>query len=372
MQLPEFEGKRLFRRHGIPVPRGVLWPELPETPDGFVVKAQIAEGGRGKRGGIRFAATAPAAAAAAEALLGSVIGGHRVDEVYVEERLDIAAELYLSVVLDRGRCCYAILAAPRGGVDVEARAVEGLVRLPLDPLSAPGAAQLDRTVAALGLSGATADAARALVASLTRLVLAEDAQLAEINPLALTEQGALVAADARVVLDPNAAFRHPEWRGWSLPPEGSDVERAIAATGSVAVEVDPAGDILAVVSGAGLMMATLDMLVAGGGRPRLMIDLGGVVLAGAERIVPVLRAATKLAPKATFFNAYFQTALCDHFARALADAHAELPLTGAVVVRLKGRNDGAARRILEPLGFTVMSDLEPALAATLAAARSRA
>jgi succinyl-CoA synthetase beta subunit len=136
----------------------------------------------------------------------------------------------------------------------------------------------------------------------------------------------------------------------------------------VGVEIDPAGTIVGVVSGAGLMMATLDLLVAGGCRPRLMIDLGGVVLGPSEGMVPLFETLGSLMPKATFINVYFQTALCDDFARALATAYAKAPFPGRVVMRLKGRNEGAARAILKPFGFQIHGDLRSALEATLAAA----
>jgi succinyl-CoA synthetase beta subunit len=367
MRLLEFEGKRLFARHGIAVPDGVLWPDLPVSPTGFVVKAQVPEGGRGKAGAIRFAESADAVAEAAEGLRKATVGGHRVDRVYVEERLDIARELYLAVAVDRDRRCHSLLAAAEGGVEVESLPPERIHRRPVDPLRGVTPGDLERLIAALALPATAADAAAAIVAALYALVLAEDASLAEINPLALTAAGRLIAADAKVILDGNAAFRHPEWRDLAAPGEGSTVERAISTAGSVGVEVDPEGDIVGVVSGAGLMMASLDMLVAGGGRVRLMIDLGGVVLAGPERMVPVLRTVGGLSPKVTFINAYFQTARCDGFARALAEAYARVPFAGRVIVRLKGRNDAAARAILEPLGFTILADLEPALAAVLAA-----
>lgn len=370
MRLLEFQGKMLFARHGIPVPNGALWPDRPGEAESFVVKAQTPEGGRARRGGIRVAASPEEASKAAGTLCGSHVGECRVDRVYVEERLDIVRELYLAVALDRDHRCYSILASPDGGVDIESVSAERLLRRPVDPLSGPSADDLRQVVQFLGVTGVTAETATVVIAALHHLVVAEDAQLVEINPLAVTGRGDLVAADAKVVLDANAAFRHPDWRELAVPHEGTELERTISAAGAVPVEVDRGGDIVGVVSGAGLMMATLDMIAEAGGRPRLMVDLGGVVLGGEEGMVAVFRALGGLSSRATFINAYLQTALCDNFARALVAAYSAAPFSGRVVVRLKGRNGDVAREILKPLGFDVHSELEPALAATLAAVRA--
>lgn len=368
MQLLEVDGKVLLRRHGIAVPRGALWPELPSGVEACVVKAQIAAGKRGKRGGIRFASSPQEASAIAHELAELSIGEHKVAGVYVEERLDIERELYLAVALDRDARCHCILASPDGGMEIEAVPANRLLRLPIDPQLGLRPFQSRRAARFLDLPPAQVDAAMRLVAALHQLALAEDADLAEINPLVLTRSGALVAADAKVSLDPNAAFRHPDRKEFCSPPAGSDFEQAVAAAGSVAIDVDPAGTVVGVVSGAGLMMATLDLLTDRGIRPRSMIDLGGVVLGGAKGLVPVFRAVAGLEPRVTFINAYLQTALCDELARGFAEAHEAAPLRGRVILRLKGRNDDDARALLAPLGFEIHQDLSPALAAVATAA----
>jgi succinyl-CoA synthetase beta subunit len=366
MRLLEHQGKKLLARYGVPLPRGALWPKLPPGVEDLVVKIQVPEGGRGKGGGVRFAASPGQAGDAARQLLDEWFGGTEGGCVYLEERLEIAEELYLAVSLDRDHRCYSILASRQGGVEVESVAAEDLLRLPVPVLSGLANEALGQVIAFLGLCGATAEAAAWIIPALHDLALTEDTELVEINPLVVTPEGALVAADAKVVLDPNAAFRHPGWRDYQSTAPGSAVERTIAEAGGVAVEIDPAGDIVAAVSGAGLMMATLDMIVAGGGRPRLMIDLGGIVLGSSEAMVPLFSSVSALSPKATFINAYMQTALCDDFARALAAAYSAAPFAGRLVVRLKGRHDEAAREILSPFGFEIHRDLAPALAATLA------
>jgi succinyl-CoA synthetase beta subunit len=364
MRLLEHQGKALFRRYGIPVPVGAVWPDLPDGAGPLVVKAQVPAGGRGKRGGIRIAGSRDEAAIEADSLIGTTLGEHRIDQVYVEERLDVARQCYLAVTVDRDLRRHVVLASAAGGIDVESAARDRLLRLPVDPLAGLTEGDVARAAAFLG---AGADPAAAIVRALYGLAVAEDAELAEINPLVATGDGDWVAADAKVILDASAAFRHPEWRDLALAPEGSDAERAIGGAGAVAVEVNAGGRIVGVVSGAGLMMATLDLIAEAGVPPRMMIDLGGVVLAGPVHMVPVFEAIGRLGAPVTFINAYMQTALCDHFAQALAEAFARSPFGGRVVIRLKGRRDAAAADILAPLGFQVHRDFAPALAAAIIA-----
>src|SRR5579875_131223 len=365
MQIYEFEGKRLFAAHGIPVPRGAVWPEFPAGVERYVAKAQVRSGGRGKRGGIRFIDGKAALATAVTALSGRSFDGDTVGCVYVEERLEIASEFYLAVAIAREARCRIILASPSGGVDIEAVPPDRLLKLPINPLLGLRPFMTRRIVDFLAVPTRTAAALAEIVSRLVALAAREDAELAEINPLVLTTDGKLIAVDAKVRLDGNARFRHPEWQAYGRTA-GTPFEAAIEAAGSVAIEVDPAGDMIAVMSGAGLMMATLDLLTAQGQRVRAVIDLGGVVLRGAEGLTPVFRAVAALRPKLTFINAYLQTALCDELARGIAEAYAAAPFPGATVVRLKGRNADQAQGILRPLGFALHAELPAALAAVAA------
>ncbi|WP_137389978.1 ATP-grasp domain-containing protein [Rhodoligotrophos defluvii] len=369
MNLLEAEGKALIARHGIAVPRGALWPELPETEGALVVKAQVPTGRRGKAGGIRFAAGHQQAESAAKALLGMEIGGHRANAVYVEERLEILHEHYLAVALDRDRRCHLIIASPKGGMDIEEVDEHHILRLPIDPLLGLRSFHADCVARFLTEDGHDQTPLSELVASLYRAVVAVDAELIEINPLAVTP-GGLVAADAKVILDDNARFRHPEWPDSTDRTDRSTFERAAATAGAVGVEVDPEGDTVAVVSGAGLMMATLDLLADAGLKVRAVIDLGGTVLSGADGLQQVLSAVAPLNPRVTFLNAFMQTAFCDVFAEGLAGAHASAPLPGRIVVRLKGRRADVGRARLQPLGFEIHEDLEPAIAALVPGRRT--
>ena len=364
MDLLEHQGKQLFRRHGIPVPAGALWPDIPPGLQALVVKAQIPGGGRGKRGGIRFARSIAEAQDAARELAGLSLDGGAVDGVYLEERLNVRHEAYLAVVVDRDRGCPVLLASPHGGVDVEDAPAADLLRLPIDPLLGLQAFHLAAVARRLGVPETSRPQTERIVRALYTLVSAEDATLAEINPVVTTDDGDVVAADAKVSLDDNAGFRRAaldDVAAASTQPS-SRLEAEVAAAGAVGIEIDPAGDVVAVVSGAGLMMATLDILSAAGTRLRAVVDLGGTVLAGGPTLARVLTAVGSATPRTTFLNAYLHTAHCDQLAQMLAEAQAIAPLRGRVVVRLKGRNAEAGQALLTQHGFEVVEELPEAIA----------
>lgn len=363
MDLLELDGKALFDRHGIPIPRGASWPNRPEVAGALVVKAQVPIGKRGKQGGVLFAEDRDQAARHAERLRDATIAGHRVRSVYIEEQLAIERELYLSIMLDRDAGRAVFITSPDGGMDIESVPEERLLRLPIDPLLGLRSFHVRTLVRFLDVPRVIGESLAWLVEQLHGLFVAEDALLVEINPLVVTRSGKLVAADAKVVLDDNAHWRHPEWARLQSCDTRTDFEQAIARTGAVGIEVDPDGDVLAVISGAGLMMATLDLLATAGCRVRAVIDLGGSVLAGGEVLARVFRAVVATRPRTTFINAFMQTAHCDELARHLVAAHHAAPLPGRVLIRLKGRYAEEGRRLLAECGFEVHEDLRPAIAA---------
>ncbi len=365
MRLYEYEGKALLARHGVQVPRGAVWPELPEVEGPLVAKAQILSGKRGKQGGIRFVGGREGCSAEVEALLGSRLGEYEVERVYVEERLEIERELYLAILVDRDRWSSLLLASSRGGMDVEEVPEGEMVQLPIDPLLGLRPFAIRHVVSRLGLSGEVARQAAAAIHGMYEAFKTAEADLVEVNPLVVTRDGRVVAADAKVVLDDEAAFRHPERQ--REPREGTAFERGCAAHGSVGVEM--AGDVAIVVSGAGLMMATADLLGAAGVTLRAAVDLGGNAFGNPEGLVEVVRLVLGLKPRVIFFNAFFNLAFCDFLARGIADGFQGGDYRGKVVVRLKGRNLPEAREILAPLGFTLLEDLPEAIEAVVAMAR---
>ena len=366
MDLLEYQGKALFRRYGIPVPSGRLWPGQPDWDGSLVVKAQVPAGGRGKAGGIGFAADWQEANRMAGDMQGGSLNGRPVQAILIEQRLDIRRELYLALAVDRDRRCLSLLVAAHGGVDVEELPDGSMARIAIDPLLG----LRDFHVAAALRSGCIEEGQRPafaeLIRSLHRLAIGEDAELVETNPLVITGEGEVIAADAKIVLDDNAAFRRKpldEEVSPALHARRSLLETEIARSGAVGVEVDPHGEVVAVVSGAGLMMATLDLLCEKGLPVRCAVDLGGTVLAGGEVLSRVFEAVGAAHPRVTFLNAFMQTALCDEFARMLLDAHLRKPLSGRIVVRLKGRNAHIGRDLLARQGFEVHEDLAPAVKA---------
>jgi succinyl-CoA synthetase beta subunit len=303
-------------------------------------------------------------------MLGQRLGAHVIASAWIEERLVIEDELYLAVAVDRDSGRHVVIASPFGGIDIEEVAPERVLVLGIDPLLGLRdfhAAQIARFLSPIAhIQPAITDAVRALY----RVALDEDAELVEVNPLAVVAGGRLVAADAKVVLDDNARFRHPSWSGFTAPDPRSELEQRIADAGAVGIEVDPDGDVTAIVSGAGLMMATLDLLTEAGLRVRCAIDLGGSVLTGGDGFRRVLAALASARPRITFINAFLQTAFCDAFAEGLVAGHAETPLNGRIVVRLKGRRAEQGRRLLAPLGFEIHEDLRPALGALAGTGRA--
>ncbi|MER9951454.1 ATP-grasp domain-containing protein [Mesorhizobium sp. M0047] len=360
MNLLEYEAKALLSRYGIAKPIGALWPEIPDGVCEFFVKAQVPVGKRGKAGGVRYA-TVGDVEQIVEATVAQQFGGFAVEKIYVEERLEIAKELYLAVATEREMGCHTIIFSSEGGMDIEEVAEDRVLRVSIEPWLGFQPFHGVRLASFLGDAAAGQSLLRTAQA-LYSLAVDQDAVLVEINPLAVVE-GGLVAAGAKVVLDDNARFRHSDWAGYALRGERSPLEESIAATGAVGVEVDPLGDVVAITSGAGLMMATLDLLISTDQKVRAIVDLGGTVLSGSDGLKGVLTAIASARPRVTFLNAFLQTAHCDDFARGLAEAHANCPLEGRIVVRLKGRNGEVGRQSLIHLGFELHEDLRPAIEA---------
>jgi succinyl-CoA synthetase beta subunit len=365
VRLREYEAKALLAGYGIPVPRGALWPGLPDVPGPWVVKAQIPEGGRGKRGGIQVVRDSEDCRRAAERLLGTRIGAHVVEVLYVEERLDIDREIYLAIVVDREQGTPLLLATHRGGIDVEDAPAEAFVRLAVDPLAGLRPAGARDVVARLGLAAPVADRVSEVIRRLYDACTRADAELVEVNPLAVTRDGRVVAADARVSLDDHAAFRHPEREGRAA--EGTRFEQACAALGATGVQMD--GTIAVVASGAGLLMATIDLLTASGARICAAVDLGGIVFGGPDGMAKVIRAVLSLRPRAVLVNAYFQLASCETLAQGIAAGLEGMAGSPRAVVRLRGRGLLGARAVLAPIGIAPVADLEAACRMAAVAAR---
>ena len=353
MDLLEHQGKRVLAAAGVPVTSGTVASTVEQVVEaadahGYpaVVKAQVRIGGRGKAGGIKVVADAAAAAAAAEAILGMDIRGHTVDLVLVEPACDIAAELYASFTFDRSARLHLGLLSSEGGVDIEqvaARDPQAVARLHVDPIDGLTPEAVVDLVARAGLEGAAAAGVAALLPTLFAAYVLADADLVEVNPLVLTGAGDVVALDAKVTLDDNAAFRHPEWAEWRKSEDLDPREQRAREKGLNYVGLD--GTVGIIGNGAGLVMATLDVVSQVGGSAANFLDVGGgasaAVMAAALEVV-----ASDEKVGAIFVNIFGGITRCDDVARGILQAVAETDITAPIVVRLDGTNAEEGRVIL--------------------------
>ena len=355
MDLYEYQGKELFKRHGIPVSEG----RLATTPDEaaaaaselggqVVVKAQVLTGGRGKAGGIKLAEGAEDAREKAEQILGMDINGHVVRKLWIEKASDIANEYYLSLTFDRGAKKPLFMFTTEGGVDIEEvaeKTPEKLVRLHVDPFEGFQPWQGRRLIYGAGVEDPNEQKQiLAIVGKLYDAFVSNDALLAEINPLIVTPDGEVKALDSKFTVDDAALVRHPdiaEMRDLeAVPPE----ERAAREKGVTYVKLD--GEVGILGNGAGLVMSTLDVIALAGGRPANFCDLGGG--GDAEGVVDALEVITADPQvKSIFFNVFGGITRCDEVARGILAALDRMTIEHPIVVRLDGTNAEEGRAILD-------------------------
>jgi succinyl-CoA synthetase beta subunit len=372
VKLSEWRGKEIFRRYGVPLPRGrvVRTPEEArsvaesgDVPLPCVVKAQVLAGGRGKGGAVQFADNPAQAETAARSILGREFKGEVVREVLLEEKLPIKQELYLSLTLDRSRRLPLLMASARGGVEIESVDDAEILRIAVHPfLGLPGFAR--RKVARqLGLSGPTARSLDALLDRLWQVFLREDAELVEINPLAVVGDG-LVALDAKVIVEDDATFRHPEYA--DIRDDRTPLEEIAREKGIAFVQLD--GNIGVIANGAGLTMATLDVLQQFGGRPGVFLDLGGTDDPAKVTEAFLLMAQAK--PRAVFLNVFGGVTRCDTVAKGLVEAMKQVPAEARfpLVARIRGNNEAEGIQILQGAGITSLRELKESAQAVVAAA----
>ncbi len=381
MDLMEYQGKELFRTHGVPTtPRGEVATSVDEARQlaaGFgvpvMVKAQVLTGGRGKAGGVKFCRDAEAAAQAAGDILGLDIKGHVTDTVLVEPASDIAEEYYLSILHDRLSKGYKVIASVEGGVEIEEvnrTAPEKVVKVDLDPTAAFTPADARRIAEAAQFPEETLDHVAELLAKLHAGFVASDATLFEINPLIKTADGRVIALDSKVSIDDAALFRHPDLAELRQTGGGHPLEVAAKEKGLQYVKLD--GSIGIMGNGAGLVMSTLDVVNQAGGRPANFLDAGGGASAEsmAEGIAFVLDDPDV---EVMLVNIFGGITRCDDVARGVLAAIDQLGgLAKHLVVRLDGTNADEGRRLLDEAG---LDGLQPAAkmneAAEMAVARSR-
>ena len=370
MNVHEYQAKALLAERGAAVPRGRIAYTAREAEEAarelggpvWVVKAQIHAGGRGKAGGVKVARSVEEAAAAARAMLGMTLvtpqtgpEGREVSRVYVEEGCDIARELYLGVLLDRAASRVAIVASTEGGMDIEevaAASPERIFRVHVDPLTGVRSFHTDRLARGLGLEGAAAEAAARTVAALYDAYIALDATLIEINPLAVTADGAVLALDAKANFDDNALWRHPEIARLRDEGEEDPREREAARHDLNYVKLD--GNIGCMVNGAGLAMATMDIVKLYGGAPANFLDVGGG--ASGERVTEAFKLILSDPDvEGVLVNIFGGIMRCDTIADGVVEAARAVSLHVPLVVRLEGTNVELGKRILADSGLPIVS-----------------
>ncbi len=368
LKLFEFEAKRLLEGSGVRTPRG----EIASTPEEarevarrlaapVAIKAQILAGGRGKSGGIKFADTPEEAENASRSLLGSKIQGLTVNRVLVEEKLTISKEYYVGVTVDRSKKSYVAIASSRGGVDIEEAVKESPNEVTikrLDSIRALDGFEAREMAASIGCRGrALVLVAQSLVSLFSRAMIL-DAETFEINPLVETRDGNFIAADARLVVDDNALYRHPDMAK-ILDESGELSSDELRARKRDLVYVELDGDIGILGNGAGLVMATLDLVQSYGGRPANFLDIGGG--ATMDRVsygLEILLSNPRV--KVVLINVLGGITRCDEVAKGILDVRKTLKSAKPMIIRMVGTNEQDGRFLLGREGIPVADTMDDA------------
>jgi succinyl-CoA synthetase beta subunit len=372
MNIHEYQGKDLFRKYGIPVPKGIPAFSAAEAvtaaekliaetgSEVVVVKSQIHAGGRGKGGGVKVVKGLAAAKEAAEKLFGMQLVTHqtgpegkKVQRLLVEQGLPIARELYLALVIDRETRRIVVMASTEGGMDIEEVAdkhPEKILKVFVDPATGLMPFQARQLAFSLGLVGATQGEFGKLVKNLYDLFVKEDCSLLEVNPLIVTKDDHVLALDAKINFDGNADFRHKVWDEWRDMAEENATEIEAKKTGLSYIQLD--GNIGCLVNGAGLAMATMDIIKYFGGEPANFLDVGGG--ANKEQVTKAFKIILSSSDvKGIFVNIFGGIMKCDIIAEGVIAATKELGLNVPLVVRLEGTNVEKGRELLNNSGLKI-------------------
>ena len=376
MKLHEYQSKRIFAQYGVPIPRG----DVATTPEQareianrlgsrVVIKSQVLVGGRGKAGGIRLADGPDEAEEVAAQILGMKIKGLTVKKVLVDEAASIRQEIYLGIVIDRAQRRPVIMASAEGGVEIEEvarKAPDRIVKLGIDPFFGLQAYQGRELAFGIGLQKELVQDLVRMAQGLYNAFAGCDASLAEINPLVVTGEGKLLALDGKMLLDDNGLFRHFELAEMRDADEETPEEQQARRFGLSYVKLD--GEIGCMVNGAGLAMATMDIIKLYGGAPANFLDIGGG--AQADKVAAALRIIlSDRNVKAVLVNIFGGITRCDEVARGILAALAEVPTEVPMVARLVGTNEEEGRRILSEAHMITAQTLTEAAQKAVAAAR---
>jgi succinyl-CoA synthetase beta subunit len=376
VNLHEYQAREILREHGIPVPAG----EVASTPaeakaiterlgGKVVVKAQVHVGGRGKAGGVKLADGADAAKAAASAILGMTIKGLTVHKVLVAPAAEITSESYVGIIVDRASQRPVLMVSPAGGIDIEevaAKTPEKIHRLPVDPRYGLLPHQALGLGFALYRDVAQARAAADIMQKLYAVVYAVGASLAEVNPLVTTPDGQVQALDAKIVVDDNELDRHPEIAALRDASADEPSEVAAREAGLTFIKLD--GTVGCCVNGAGLAMATMDLVKYYGGSPANFLDIGGS--SNPQKVVSALRIITADPNvKAILFNIFGGITRGDDVANGIVQATQQFPIKVPIVIRLTGTNEREGIEILKKAGFSALTDMDEAVKQAVAKAK---
>ncbi|HEX6797924.1 MAG TPA: ADP-forming succinate--CoA ligase subunit beta [Ktedonobacterales bacterium] len=367
MKIHEYQAKEILSRYRIPVQPG----KIAATPDEaeaiarefgvpVVVKAQVYVGGRGKAGGVKLADTPEQTREVAGKILGMDIKGLTVEKVLVTPALDIAEEYYLGIVLDRASQAPVVMVSAAGGVDIEQVAEETpeqIIKEPVDVRWGLLPMHARQLLAQAGMPHTVVAQGGTILAALYQAFVGADATLAEVNPLALTRDGKVVAADAKILIDDNALPRQPEYASWAEPEEANPLEYEAKRAGLTYVKLD--GDVGIIGNGAGLVMTTLDMVARAGGKPANFLDIGGGATAETMK-KSLLFVAKDPQVKGILVNIFGGITRGEEVARGIILAQPELPKGMPVVARLSGTGEAEGRALLANAGLTWGYDMRDA------------
>lgn len=365
MRLLEYQGKELFDQYGIRIPRSHLANTLDEAKEGarklgypIVLKSQLTVGGRGKAGAIVKCKSEEELEPKFNELVHKEVKGELPRGILLEEMADIRKELYLSLFLNRSKRCYSLISSAEGGVDIESAANRVVVDVPVDGLRPQTA---EDTAGKLGLTGKTVVSFVDFTTKLSRLVNEKEAELAEINPVAILKDDSLLALDSKVIIDDNAMFRHPELRKYERI---SELEKQAEISGFSLVELD--GNIAIIGNGAGLVMSTLDMVTDAGGRAGAFLDFGG--RATTETIYEALKVISMIDKiDAILVNLFGGIVRTNLVAQAILDAYKNDLINVPVFARISGAESERAKEMLNGSRAKLYNTVEEAIAAAVAA-----
>jgi succinyl-CoA synthetase beta subunit len=376
VKLAEWRGKEIFHRYGIPIPKGRVVRSVAEAEElvhnstlvlPLVVKAQVLAGGRGKGGAVKFASTPAELRSVVSGMLGMQFKDETVKELLLEPKVEVGRELYLSIALDRSAREPLLIASRQGGVEIESMADDQLLRIEVHPFAGLAAYEKRQVGAAFGLDSPASKELGGVLDSVWKVFQQEDAELVEINPLAVVD-GHLLALDAKVIIEDDAGFRHLEYS--DIRDDRTPLEELAREKGIAFVQLD--GDIGVIANGAGLTMATLDVLAQFGGKPGVFLDLGGTD--DPAKVTEAFLLMAKARPSVVFLNIFGGVTRCDTVAKGLVAAMALVPESDRfpLVARIRGNNEDLGRQILQAAGITALSDLKASAQAVVAAERPRA